>query len=93
MARRSLAICDIDQVGLNNTVEMCLEASRSDTLVTAYNVDMGNKDAVYKFADSVHRDHGRATLLFNNAGVTARSIIIIRECEGNNRSSLCILHD
>lgn len=61
----SLAIADVDAAGLAGTAHR-LVASQS---VSTHVVDVADPNRVEKFAQEVLRDHGRATLLINNAGV------------------------
>ncbi|NDZ95927.1 SDR family oxidoreductase [Streptomyces sp. SID6673] len=59
-----VAAWDIDEVGLEATSAACPPG-----LVTAYKVDVADRDAVLGNAEMVRRDHGPASLVFNNAGV------------------------
>jgi NAD(P)-dependent dehydrogenase (short-subunit alcohol dehydrogenase family) len=59
-----VAASDIDADGLAETRAGCPEGQ-----VTPYRVDVADRDAVLGFADEVRRQHGPASLLFNNAGV------------------------
>lgn len=59
-----VAASDIDPNGLAETQAACPSGQ-----VTPYRVDVADRDAVLGFADEVHRQHGPASLLFNNAGV------------------------
>jgi butyryl-CoA dehydrogenase len=61
-----LALCDVDEVGLAETVARC---EGSGVKVTAQRVDVADKDAMFAWADQVVADHGRVHLIFNNAGV------------------------
>ena len=62
----SLAIADVSEKGLGETAAL-LEGSKGK--VTEHVVDVAEESQVKSFAEEVHREHGRATLLFNNAGV------------------------
>jgi butyryl-CoA dehydrogenase len=68
----SLAIADIDDSGLTETVARCEAAG---VRVTADHVDVADRDAVYAWADKVVADHGRVNLLFNNAGVALAATV------------------
>jgi len=70
LARRGahLALSDIDEVGLAETVAMC-EGAGAGVKVTSQRVDVADRDAVSEWADRVVEDHGRVNLIFNNAGV------------------------
>lgn len=59
-----VAASDIDPDGLAETRDGCPEGQ-----VTPYRVDVADRDAVLDFADQARRQHGPASLLFNNAGV------------------------
>lgn len=61
-----LAISDINEQGLNETLQLLPSAVD----VKAYVVDASSKDAVFAHADDVQRDFGRADYVFNNAGAT-----------------------
>src|SRR5579864_717937 len=68
LARRGahLALCDIDEVGLAETVAL---TEGSGVKVTSQRVDVADRNAVYAWADQVADDHGKVNLIFNNAGV------------------------
>ncbi len=61
-----LALSDVDVAGLAET-ERLLDG-RSRALTTSV-VDVADETAVLTWADQVVADHGRANLVFNNAGV------------------------
>jgi butyryl-CoA dehydrogenase len=63
----SVALCDVDEGGLAETVRMC--EGRGGVKVTSARVDVADKDAVFAWADSVVAEHGRVDLVVNNAGV------------------------
>src|SRR3974390_52013 len=62
----SLALADIKQEGLDATVASLGNAGGK---VTTHIVNVAEESQVRVFAESVEREHGRATVLFNNAGV------------------------
>lgn len=67
-ARRCpLSICDVDREGLAETVRL---AERSNVRVTPHIVDTSNREQMEKFAADTIAEHGRADLVFNNAGVS-----------------------
>jgi len=68
LARRGaeLALSDIDEAGLAETVTLC---EGSGVKVTSRRVDVADREAVYAWADQVVADHGRVNVIFNNAGV------------------------
>jgi NAD(P)-dependent dehydrogenase (short-subunit alcohol dehydrogenase family) len=59
-----VAASDVDPRGLAETQAAC-----SPGEVTAYQVDVADRDAVLAYADAVRRDLGPASMVFNNAGV------------------------
>ena len=61
-----LALSDVDADGLTETERLLAGTARG--LTTAL-VDVTDEDAVLAWADAVVADHGRANLVFNNAGV------------------------
>ena len=74
LARRGahLALSDIDEVGLAETVALCEGAG---VKVTSQRVDVADRAAVYAWADQVVADHGKVNLIFNNAGVALGATI------------------
>jgi short-subunit dehydrogenase len=64
--RAHLALCDIDEVGLAETVARC---EGHGVKVTSAVVDVADRDAVHAWADAVVADHGAVHLVINNAGV------------------------
>jgi NAD(P)-dependent dehydrogenase (short-subunit alcohol dehydrogenase family) len=67
-ARRCpLSLCDVDREGLAETVRL---AEQSNVCVTPHIVDVSNREQMEKFAADTIAEHGRADLIFNNAGVT-----------------------
>jgi NAD(P)-dependent dehydrogenase (short-subunit alcohol dehydrogenase family) len=61
-----LALSDIDDAGLAETVQLC---STSEVRVTSQHLDVSDRRAMYAWADQVVADHGKVNLIFNNAGV------------------------
>jgi len=62
----AVALSDVDEVGLAETVTMC---EGRGVKVTSARVDVASKDAVFAWADAVVAEHGRVDLVVNNAGV------------------------
>jgi NAD(P)-dependent dehydrogenase (short-subunit alcohol dehydrogenase family) len=62
----SLALSDVNEKGLAETRTL-LGSARGK--ITSHLVDMAKEEYVKEFAVSVETEHGRASLLFNNAGV------------------------
>jgi len=68
LARRGtrLALSDIDEDGLTETVALC---TRSGATVTSQCLDVADRQAVEEWAGIVVAAHGRVELVVNNAGV------------------------
>jgi butyryl-CoA dehydrogenase len=67
-----LALSDIDEVGLAETVALC---EGFGVKVTSQRVDVADRHAMYAWADQVVADHGKVNLIFNNAGVALGATI------------------
>jgi NAD(P)-dependent dehydrogenase (short-subunit alcohol dehydrogenase family) len=61
-----LALSDIDERGLSETVAMC---EGSGTKVSSQRVNVANRNEMFDWAEDVVSDHGKVNLIFNNAGV------------------------
>lgn len=61
-----LALSDIDDAGLAETVDQC---EGLGVKITSQQLDVARRDDVYAWADRVVADHGRVNLIINNAGV------------------------
>ncbi len=74
LARRGchLALSDIDEVGLAETVAQCEGAG---VKVTSQRLDVADRDAMFAWADQVVQEHGKVNLIFNNAGVALGATI------------------
>ena len=68
----SVAISDVDMNGLAETLRMVEAAGGSGR---AYQVDVGDRDAVFAFADEVQSTQGGADILINNAGVAQMATV------------------
>jgi NAD(P)-dependent dehydrogenase (short-subunit alcohol dehydrogenase family) len=62
----SLALADVSEKGLNETAARLSGATGK---VTRHIVNVAEEAQVKAFAEAVESEHGRATILFNNAGV------------------------
>jgi NAD(P)-dependent dehydrogenase (short-subunit alcohol dehydrogenase family) len=62
----ALAIADIDEKGLEETAS---SLGKIEAKLTTHAVDVADEARVREFAEEVNTQHGRATLLINNAGV------------------------
>ena len=67
-----LALSDIDEAGLAETVARCEGAG---VKVSSEPVDVARREAVFRWADRVVADHGTVNLVCNNAGVALASTI------------------
>ena len=67
-----LALSDVDEVGLAETVAQC---EGRGVKVTSQRVDVADRAAVFAWADQVVADHGKVNLVFNNAGVALGATI------------------
>jgi butyryl-CoA dehydrogenase len=66
-----LALCDIDDAGLAETVVMVERraGTRGSVMISSAHVDVTDRDAVVHWADAVAEEFGKVNLVFNNAGV------------------------
>jgi NAD(P)-dependent dehydrogenase (short-subunit alcohol dehydrogenase family) len=65
-ANCNLALSDLNEEGLQQTVEQAREAG---VHVSSRRVDVADREAVYAWADTVREEHEKVNLIFNNAGV------------------------
>ena len=74
LARRGahLALCDVDETGLAETVGRC---EGRGVKVTSQRLDVADRDAVFAWADTVVAEHGQVNLVFNNAGVALSATV------------------
>ena len=63
----TLALADRDETGLHETV---LLVARAGGAASPYVLDVADEAAVNAFAQDVLREHGRVTIVVNNAGVS-----------------------
>ena len=66
-----LALSDVDDAGLAETVAMVEQAAgaRGSVKVSGTHVDVTDRDAVEKWATAIADEFGQVNLIFNNAGV------------------------
>ncbi|MFV0315790.1 MAG: SDR family NAD(P)-dependent oxidoreductase [Microthrixaceae bacterium] len=67
-----LALADVDEAGLAETVGMC---EGTGVKVTSRVLDVSDREAVFAWADEVVAEHGRVNLVVNNAGVALGATI------------------
>ena len=74
LARRGahLALSDIDEVGLAETVTLC---EGTGVKVTSQRLDVADRDELHAWAAQVVADHGKVNLIFNNAGVALAATV------------------
>jgi NAD(P)-dependent dehydrogenase (short-subunit alcohol dehydrogenase family) len=65
-AGSALAISDVNAAGLDETAQA---AAAFGVKVTPFVLDVSDKEAMQAFAAAVAQEHGRASILLNNAGV------------------------
>jgi len=70
--RCHLALSDLNEEGLQGTIE---QARGFGVQVTSRRVDVADREAVHRWADEVVTEHGKANLIFNNAGVALASTV------------------
>ena len=61
-----LALSDVNEAGLEETKALLKQYAVN---ITTQKLEVSDKDAFYAWADQVVADHGKANLVFNNAGV------------------------
>ncbi len=71
-ANCNLALSDVNEEGLQETVE---QACETGVHVTSRRVDVADREAVYAWADAARDEHGKVNLIFNNAGVALASTV------------------
>lgn len=69
-----VALSDRNEAGLAQTLAEVQRAA-PEIHATTHVVDVADRAAVYAWADTVARDHGRVNLIFNNAGVALSSTV------------------
>jgi NAD(P)-dependent dehydrogenase (short-subunit alcohol dehydrogenase family) len=74
LARRGahLALSDINEVGLAETVAQC---EGFGVKITSQRLDVADREAVYAWADTVVAEHGKVNLVINNASVALGATI------------------
>lgn len=68
----SLALADVDETGLNETVNLI---DSENFQANSYRVDVSDRDRVYRFADEVMKDFGKVDIVINNAGVQLKETL------------------
>jgi butyryl-CoA dehydrogenase len=72
-----LALCDVDDDGLTETVAMVEQGAgrRGSVTVSSAHVDVTDRDAVERWAAAVVEEFGHVNLVFNNAGVALSATV------------------
>lgn len=71
-AGAQVAASDVNGDAVRQTADSCADL---DGAVRAYELDVADRNAIYKHADQVLEDFGRVDLVVNNAGVALRSSV------------------
>ncbi|MDH5671814.1 MAG: SDR family oxidoreductase [Myxococcales bacterium] len=66
----NLALCDLNEAGLEATVARC-----QGVRVSRHGVDVSKREQVARFAQEALEQHGGVDLIINNAGITSRGTI------------------
>lgn len=84
----SIAICDVSEEDMAETVEIAMKGAPQGVKVTAFKADVSNEDQVNAFRDHVREAHDidHIHLLFNNAGIGGGSSFITTPREGWERT-------
>jgi len=66
-----VAICDVVEENMAETLRICLEIAPQGISVTAHQCDVSSEEDMNRFRDEVQEQHprGHINLLFNNAGI------------------------
>jgi NAD(P)-dependent dehydrogenase (short-subunit alcohol dehydrogenase family) len=72
-----LALCDVDDAGLAETVAMAEQGAgtRGSVKISSAHVDVTDRDAVERWAAAVAEEFGQVNLVFNNAGVALSATV------------------
>lgn len=67
-----VALCDLSEANMQETVRLCEDAIGKGVRVTAHRCDVASEEDLVSFRDDVAKQHGsdHINLLFNNAGVS-----------------------
>lgn len=75
-----ITICDINQKGLNETVEMIQKERGSTAMVNAQTLDVTNRQGIRDIAKQCVEHFGEVDILLNNAGIVqGKSILEMNE--------------
>ncbi len=82
----NLALADLDQDKLKQTVRLC---SKGGNKVKAYPADLAKESSVEELFDSVQNDFGEVDGLINNAGVTSDGLLV-KVSDGKVQRKMCV---
>jgi NAD(P)-dependent dehydrogenase (short-subunit alcohol dehydrogenase family) len=71
----NLAISDVDDAGLSETVRHCEDAAGGGGKVRSYHLDVADRAAFLAHSEEVVSEFGRVDMVFNNAGVAVTSTV------------------
>jgi NAD(P)-dependent dehydrogenase (short-subunit alcohol dehydrogenase family) len=71
----NLALSDVDDVGLSETVGRCEDASKGSGKARGYHLDVADRSAFAEHASEVASEFGRVDMVFNNAGVAVTATV------------------
>jgi NAD(P)-dependent dehydrogenase (short-subunit alcohol dehydrogenase family) len=71
----NLALSDVNDVGLADTVSMCEKAASGSGKVRGFRLDVADRQAFLAHADEVMAEFGRVDMVFNNAGVSVTATV------------------
>jgi NAD(P)-dependent dehydrogenase (short-subunit alcohol dehydrogenase family) len=71
----NLALSDVNDVGLADTVSMCEKAASGSGKARGYRLDVADRQAFLAHADEVMAEFGRVDMVFNNAGVSVTATV------------------
>ena len=69
----NLALVDLDQAALTNSVDLC---AKSGIKVKGYGADVADEQAVVTLFNEIEKDFGGVDGLINNAGITKDSLLV-----------------
>ena len=69
----NLALVDLDQAALTNSVDLC---AKSGIKVKGYGADVADEQAVITLFNEIEKDFGGIDGLINNAGITKDSLLV-----------------
>ena len=71
----NLAVSDVDDAGLFETVSRCEDAAKGSGKARGYHLDVADRQAFAAHAGEVASEFGRVDMVFNNAGVAVTATV------------------